>query len=178
MPDAMSISDALGNAGELPSIEWNGKTYRVAHATPKAVQRAEEQVAKQATEAVLKLKGVLSPEAFAESWASVAAAVQTGQHGFGKSLYQAAMSGVDGLLLPFLACVRERHPELTMADAKAMYGDHPDEIDLILSRVGVGFFTHGVAGMAATPAQKAAAVADLLAFQAAQVAGLKASRAA
>lgn len=175
MSETMTVTDAVGNAGSLPTIAWRGKTYEVAYATPKAVQRAEEEVARAAVESVMRLKKVFSPAAFAESWASVQSAVQTDQHTFGKSLYTAAMGGTDGLLLPLFACLREKHPEVTMADVKGMYADHPEEVSLLLERVGVGFFTLGVATMTATLAQRAAMVLGFMAFQAEQLTALRAS---
>lgn len=154
MSDELSMTDAIGNAGALPQIHWNGRVYSVAHATPSAVQRVEAEVARAALANVSALKGVIPPGEYAESRAETLAAIQTKQHGYNKPLYQTAVLN-DFLPHVLFGCVTERHPELTMADVYGMFRDSFDDVEAALVQVGPDFFVRGGDRTAAPPEERA-----------------------
>lgn len=171
MSETLSVSDAMGNAGELPQIEWKGRTYQVAHACPSAVQKAEQEVARTAWANVQAMAPVVPADQFAKMQSETLAAIQRGDHGFGKPLYTAAMDGPDGLFLALFGCLRQRNPEVTMADVRAMYRDCRDAVRLALAQVGPEFFARGAETLPATPEEQAAVAESLTKWQAARMAG-------
>lgn len=148
-----SASDALGNAGALPVINYKGKAYSVAYATPKAVQRVEQEVAAQAWANVQGLKGVAGYE---EMKAETLKGIQSRQHAFAAPLYTAAIDGPDGWPLMLWGCVAERHPEVKLDDVRGMFRDAADDVDLALAVVGGGFFSIGAESLPAPEASRAA----------------------
>lgn len=165
MSEVMTVSDAVGNAGSLPTITWQGKTYHVAHATPKAVQRVEQEVARAAFMNTQDMKGVLPPDKFAEFEGRTETAIRLKQHGFGQSLYIASLDGADGVLFPLFGCLGEKQPGVTMEDVRGMYRDCRAEVRFALVQCGPDFFAVGAAMLPATPEEQATMVVALTKWQ-------------
>lgn len=155
-----TVADMLGNAGPLPEVVWRGKAYRVGLPCPEVIAHAERAVPGLALENV---RAAFDGAELAREEEAVKAAVRGRKHGFGQALFNDVLGGADGDTLILYACVKLHHPEVTVADVRAMRRE-ADGLELAVSQVAPSFFQAGAETMAA-PAETRKAVGDLLAVR-------------
>lgn len=132
-----SMGDVLGNAGELPTVEWKGETYRLSFPSQKAKCALEELVAAQAVNECRAMKTALPADAYAELWNETVTAIQTRQHRtLGPLWVKTVMGGgAASAALIMLVLFRVKHPQLTEADVRAMIAAEPEQTTAALLRV-------------------------------------------
>lgn len=158
-----SVQDVLGDAGELPAVEWGGSTYHLSFPSQKAKAALEEYVASQAVNACRAMKGVLDAAAYAELWNETVVAIQTRQHRTMGPLWvkTVMVGGVATAALVMLVLFRAKHPKLTESDVRAMIADEPEQTTAALLRVLPSFFDMVVRESGANPELTASLTAQL-----------------
>lgn len=134
-PTPPSVCDALGNAGPLPVVNWNGKAYKVAAPTPAVLAAVERQAAAVATENVKALKGVLPPAEWQDLWDGLLSDLKARKWAYGRELFNAVSTGPDGDVLLLWGCLSLTHPELTVADVRRMQIDQPEDTASAVAQV-------------------------------------------
>lgn len=153
-----TVADMLGNAGPLPEVVWRGKVYKLGLPCPEVVAHAERAVPGLALENV---RAVFAGADLAAEEKAITAAVRGKKYGFGQELFLEVLGGPDGDTLILYACLRMNHPEVTVADVRAMRRE-ADGLELALAQVAGPFFMAGAETMTA-PAETRAAVGAVLA---------------
>jgi hypothetical protein len=155
-----SVSDAMGNAGDLPTIAWNGKSYPVEFPDVYAIQRVEKEVARLAWENVGNLKAAMPPAAWAELKAETVAAIQSRQWAFGFGLFASALAGPDGDSLILWGCMAGKSPGLTLGDVSRMQSESAADCEFALLMVQAPFFAAGAATLTASPEKRERVAAE------------------
>ncbi len=154
-----SVSAALGNAGSLPEIRWDGRTYAVALPCPAVLSKAERMVPRLAREYLNELRDVLDPADWAKDDEMLRLAVAGGKWAYGHPLFRAVSEGPDGDALVLWACIALKHPAVTMADVRRMQVEAADDCDLALLEVTPLFFVAGSMSARASPERRRALAA-------------------
>jgi hypothetical protein len=149
-PRPGSVSDVIGDAGPCPTVNWNGKAYRVGRPTPAVLAAVEFEVARVATAEVKALAEALDPQEYAALRESHHRGLLARSHRVGGPQWNATFAGPNGQLLILWALVAANHPEFTTADALSMARDSPDEAEAALLLAAPDFFRL-VGGRSGTP---------------------------
>lgn len=161
-PHPPSVTDALGNAGPLPVVNWNGKKWQVAYTTPAVIADIEEEVAASAYQHIVRMSRRLPPDAREEAKAAALAAVQANKFAFNQPAFWEVMGGPDGDDIMLAASLRVKHPEVTTETARRMRAEAGDEVDYAVARVTPSFFDAGADTLPLSPADKKRLAAELL----------------
>ncbi len=156
---APSASDALGNAGPLPTIDWNGTTYPVATPTPLVLKAVEQMVCRLAWDNVQALKGAFGPAEWADLKAETVTAIQARKWAFAQPLFNEALSGPDGNTLILWGCLAARTPGVTLEQVRRMQVEAASDCEFALAAVRLDFFSVGSGTLPVSPEQRAAMLA-------------------
>ena len=161
-----SIGAALGAAGAAPVVAHAGKVWTVGHPTQRAKTELEQLVVQASQQALDDLKPALRPA----QWE--AKRVELDAQLFGRhwqtwgSLWSTVTNGPQGFPLFLLSLARPHHPEMTVADAEALWANANRACRLALMVVVPDFFDLLAAYLPADDAGKRALAeqmrADLL----------------
>lgn len=157
-----SVCDAVGNAGPLPVVNWNGKAWAVGRPTPATLAFLEVELAAAAYRRVLAMKRSVTAVEFAEMKAAVLADIGDNKFAFNQPRFWGSMSGPDGTAILLWASLTVRHPEATLADAKRMLREAADEVDLAMAITTPQVFAVGVDSLDLPPDQQAAILHAIL----------------
>lgn len=149
-----SVSDALGAAGDCPTVRWRDADWKVAWPTAKTVGRLELLIAAAAQAEAGDLEAT-APGAVARCEAKLfARAHRVGGEFWGLYLSDPATGGV----LTLLSLLREHHPGLAEADALAMIAEVGPDVSAAMALVNP-FFDAAVEAAKKLPAGTTAALA-------------------
>lgn len=162
-----SVSDALGNAGPLPVINWNGTAYPVSSPTPLTLKAVEQMVSRLAWDTMQGLKGVLGPQEWAELRAETVTALQARRWAFAQPLFSETLSGPDGDALILWGCLSAKTPGVTLDQVRRMQVEAASDCEFALSMVRLDFFTVGSGTLPVSPEQRAEVLANVAAAMAA-----------
>jgi hypothetical protein len=157
----VSVGDVLGAAGEPATIDWNGKTYKLAPLTYGAVTRTEMLVAKSVSAELESMRGELPDGQFRRLEADLTAKLLGRAHRAGGALFTEVMSSADGQVMYLLALLREHHPDATETDARRMMADVPDRVERAILLVTPDFLRLVAATKGADPRRVQAALDQL-----------------
>ena len=132
-----SVGDVLG--GDCPTIQCDGKTWKIGHPTQAAKDRLEKLVVADAWENVQAAKlGI--PEVDDEAARSFHEAVRNRESRTGGKMWASAFGRADGQVMFYLSLIREHHPEATPEDVMRLMADKPDEFLTAIELVTPRFF--------------------------------------
>lgn len=127
------IAAALGAAGPGKSFPALGQEWRLGFIT-KAMQAEYEQwLERRALGMVLRQKGAVDPDAFADLLASIGDAAAAGRYGWarGKAWFE-SIKGYDGLTRLLWLALRANHPDITEEQALAVLKAEPELVGKLL----------------------------------------------
>ena len=127
-PDAPPPAGAADLTAEPFPVRCGGKTWLIAHPTVGTVGRLEILVATAAGDELdaLRAEG-LPPAQVAAMNRELNSQLAARSHRAGGDLHARVMAGPDGTALYLLALLRDRQPDATLADARTLLADAPDE---------------------------------------------------
>ena len=134
------VQQLLGDAGALPEIKANGKTWLIGFPTQRAKAALEELVTAAAVNEVVSLKPILPPQSYGELMSDLRNAVGAGDYKTWGSGWQRVLAGTDGGNLFLCSLLRERQANATVEDAAAVAMACPDEVAMALARVAPPFY--------------------------------------
>jgi hypothetical protein len=104
----VSVGDVLGAAGEPATIDWNGKTYKLAPLTYGAVTRTEMLVAKSVSAELESMRGELPDGQFRRLEADLTAKLLGRAHRAGGALFTEVERAILLVTPDFLRLVAEK----------------------------------------------------------------------
>ncbi len=134
------IGPALGDAGPCPKITHADKTWVLGHPTQRAKAELEFLVVEAAQKNIDDLKPILKPADYRRRCAALDELVNGGHYKTGGSLWTVNNNGPLGQPLFLGALLRERNPEVTLAEAVAIWLGEPDQTRRALGMVVPDFF--------------------------------------
>lgn len=124
MSDPMSVGDCLGVTA---TVTHGGKVYTVGRPTPAALAAVEEEIAKAAWAEAQAMAAVAPGLAD-----DVRGRLLARQHRVGGPLWDKVFQTVAANVLQLWALLAPHHPEVTPADAEALFLAEPDQCELAL----------------------------------------------
>lgn len=156
------IGPAIGDAGPCPKIVFNGKTWTIGHPTQVAKVELELLVidVAQANIDAFKRRDPAKHEAKSKL---LDLQIEGGHHKTGGELWATVNNGPDGQPLFLASLLKENHPEITLADAKAMFRQEQRQVRRALALTVPSFFEILANDLPLTPEDRAAKRAELTA---------------
>lgn len=130
----VSMSDHCGNAGALPTVTLKGVKKTVCFPTPKIISRMELAIA-EAAFAEAKEMAAFRPGVEDEVLTKITAK----HHRIFGPFWNATMASSAGTTLLLWACISDKHPDFTMADAIQVQKEDRDGVRLALACVSPPF---------------------------------------
>ncbi len=158
------VTQMLATTDACPEIVVSGKPWKVGHPTQAAKARLEKLAARVALDEVRRLKDVLDPAAYSETFSEATRSLpeyRTWRPGWQRVVFDPA-----NVHLFLLSLVQEHHPNATETDIIALSRAAPEEVTAALAQVIPDFFRLLLAGLEMTPDQRAAVEAELAKFRA------------
>lgn len=134
------INATLGNSGSIPTIEHEGKTWRISHPVNECKAHFVTIITANAVQNCKDLKGVLSPDVYAELWNDLVKKIAGGHFRTLNAGWIEVMQGFDADVFFLLSLLRKFHPEATEADARTLYSERREEVAAVFAQVVPGFF--------------------------------------
>lgn len=156
MSDLLSVGDAIG---DLASVPWNGREWKLSPPTPEVFARLERWVAADVLEGARE-NAEFDPGALAEARKNTAAR----WHRVGGPYWDAVFNTARGGVLQLWGMVSVNHPEFTFDDARKMSWEAGPAVELALLLAAPDFFT-AAAERADTPPERVAAGRERVAEQ-------------
>jgi hypothetical protein len=150
------VGAALGEAGGCPSIEWNGRTWKVGHPTQRAKVILEEMVTAAALDQVERLAAFLPPAKYAAKEKAFLDQLAAGNWTTWGEGWATAINGPKGRHLFALSLLRVHQPDATEADAFGLMTERATAFKAAMVRVVPDFFADLAATFPGPPAAKAA----------------------
>lgn len=156
------IGPALGDAGPCPVIQFNNKKWVVGHPTQVAKLELEYLVIEvaQANIDVFKRR---DPAKYEEKCKLLDLQIEGGHHKTGGELWAIANNGPDGQPLFLASLLKEKHPEVTLDDARAMFRREQRQVRRALALVVPAFFEILADDLPLTPEDREAKRAEMAA---------------
>ncbi len=138
-----SISATLGEAAGCPTIEWNGRKWKIAHPVQKAKAFIEDTLAANAIAEVAKLERMLPAAVYEESFQRVLSVVADGYyHTWEPGWMKSCQNGLTGGLLFIRSLIWCHQEDVTESDVIGLMSEKMGEVKAALVRVMPGFFEY------------------------------------
>lgn len=135
-PPPGSVSDALGAAGDCPTVRWRNADWKVAWPTARTIGRLELLVAAAATAEAKELEAAgVDPGATD----GLRTRLLGRAHKAGGELWDQYLRGPDGGVLILLSLLREHHPKASESDARGMAVEAKADVDTAMALVDPRF---------------------------------------
>jgi hypothetical protein len=139
--DTPGIGTMLGAAGACPEIDLKGNRWKIGHPTQRAKAVLEELAVAKAVAEIRRLKGILPPDAYAETFAELTSRIAAGDYRTWGGGWQRVVLAPGNSHLFLLSLLREHHPQASEDDARALALGEPEQVGAALARVVPGFFS-------------------------------------
>lgn len=133
------VGQMIGTPGACPDIEYGGKKWTVGRPDQNAKGRLEKLAAKVAIDEVRRLKDILDPQAYRESFDGVTGNLrkyQTWRDG-----WQAVVFDPNNSHLFLWSLLQSHHPDISEADVVQLCKAAPEEVRAAFAQVIPDFFT-------------------------------------
>lgn len=149
------VSAELGDAGPCPVVQYKGRAWHIGWPTQNAKGTLEGLVYQVSRQNIEDMKPFMSPAEYAEERAALRVALHAGQHKTWGELWTAVQRGPDSNTLFLLSLLREKHPDATLADARALWtGDAICDVKDAMALVIPNFYLLLVPELPVSPEQR------------------------
>lgn len=134
------VMPLLGDAGPAPTVAFNKKTWTIGHPTQRAKAELEKLVVDVSRQNLEDLKDVLSPGEWQAERKQLSLHIHSRAWQTFGELWNAVVNGPLGDVLFLLSLARPHHPDMTVADARALWLGVNDDCRDALTMVVPSFF--------------------------------------
>lgn len=156
------VGPALGDAGPCPKITFQGKTWTIGHPTQIAKVELELLVIEVAQANIDAFKR-RNPAKYEEKCKLLDLQIEGGHHKTGGELWAIVNNGPDGQPLFLASLLKEKHPEVTLDDARGMFRREQRQVRRALALVVPAFFEILADDLPLTPEDREAKRAEMAA---------------
>jgi hypothetical protein len=146
MAESPGVGVMLGAAGPCPEFTHAGKRWTVGHPTQAAKARLENLAGKVALDEVRRMKDVLDPAAYQETFAEVTRSLK--DYRTWKPGWQRVVFDPEYAHLFFMSLLQEKHPGVTEGEVLELCAGAPEEVQAALAQVLPDFFQMLLDGIA------------------------------
>jgi hypothetical protein len=154
----LGVAQVIGAFGPCPEILHKGKVWKVGWPTQKAKAELETLVVKVSKENLAQLRDAYTEEEYREEDAALRALIRGGHFKTWGSLWRTVNDSPDGMPLFLCSLLKAHHPDITIATARELWTESPEDAVDALVQVVPDFFTLLIASLPETEEARTAAV--------------------
>ena len=144
-----------------PTIECDGKTWRLSFNTQDAKGRLEDLIRAHVVRDALKSKRALGGAEGDEAYRTATQPLEDGEYDTFGERWKALLSKPAGSLLFLLSLLQKNHPDATIEDARKLYIREQEQTESALFAISPDFFAAMSEQMGATPEEAVRVAADV-----------------